>query len=177
MERIFCACHLKIAPLISMENTIDYTIISESHRKVIHRLLDYFERHRIEYQFTGGLAGNLFGSLWKLQDIDIEVHLENLYTIEKAFKPFIVNTVHRYSDDEFEIWLLQLNIENIDIDINAVEDFIIKPNIEIETYIENAVNIQFENRVVKVQPLQDIIAYKKLLGRDKDLQELTQLTE
>lgn len=159
-----------------MNNPIDDEIISENHRKAIHILLDYLEQQSIEYQFTGGLAGNLFGSRWKLHDIDIEVHLESLYTIEKGFQPFVINSVHRYSDEEFEIWLLQLRIENIDVDINAVEDFIIKPAIKIETNIENAMDLLFENRPVKVQPLEDIIAYKKLLGRDKDVQELIDLS-
>lgn len=158
-----------------MKKNIGKNIVSEKQKRVIHLLVDYFEKHNIKYHFTGGLAGNLFGSLWKLQDIDVEVEIKNLYKIENDFNNFILKSVHKYIDDEFEIWLLQLKIDDVEVDINAIEDFLIKPSFKVETKIENAVEIFFENRTVKTQPLEDIISYKKLLKRDRDLEELTKL--
>jgi len=158
-----------------MKYEIDGNIISNAHRKVIHQLVDFFEKQNLLYQFTGGFSSNLFGSVWKLQDIDIETDLKSLYKIQEALKPYVIKEIHRYSDEEFQIWLLQLQVENIKIDINAVEDFIIKPNLKIETKIENAILVLFDNRLVRTQSLEDIIKYKKLLNRHKDLEELTKL--
>lgn len=158
-----------------MTTPINTNVISNAHRKVIHYLLDIFDVNKIEYQFTGGFAGNLFGSLWKLQDIDIETDLKTLYKIQELLMQFVVLETHRYEDEEFQIWLLQLEIENVIIDINAVEDFIIKPDFKIETDIQNFIMKCFDRRIVKVQPLKDIIEYKKKLNRIEDLKELLSL--
>lgn len=153
----------------------DRKIISAAHSRVIHLLVDYFESNTILYRFTGGFSGNLFGSRWKLQDLDIEVTLESLYELQKSFKNFITKPIHRYVDEEFEIWLLQLKIYGVDIDINAIEDFYIKPDFKIESDIENSVNAVFENRIIRTQSLEDIITYKTLLKRNNDLKELNNL--
>lgn len=144
-------------------------------QELILQFIDYFNNKNIKYQITGGLAGNLYGSLWNLQDIDFETNFNNLAIIENDFIDYITVKTSRYIDNEFNIWLLRLNIDGIEIDINAVEDFYIKNNIKIETNLENAIDKVFMGKKVKVQPLKDIIYYKTILNRKNDLEDLLKL--
>ncbi len=155
-----------------MLEKISKNIVSENQSSVILMLVDFFECYGIDYQFTGGFSANLFGSQWKLKDIDIETNLKSLYIIQREFQRQIVNPIQRYVDDEFDIWLLQLRINNIDIDINAIEDFYIKPNFKIETKLEDCVYISFRGKIIRTQHLKNIIEYKQILNRHNDLKEL-----
>lgn len=151
------------------------TFITKKQEEVFLQFIEYFDGNHIKYQITGGLAGNLYGSIWKLHDLDFETTLKNLAIIENDFAHFVIVKTSRYIDDEFNIWLLRLNINGIEIDINAVEDFYINENIKIETNLENAVDKVFIGKKVKVQPLKDIICYKKILNRKIDLNDLSKL--
>lgn len=150
------------------------TFISINQQEVILQFIDYFNNKNIKYQITGGLAGNLYGSSWNLQDIDFETNFNNLAIIENDFTDYVTVKTSRYIDNEFNIWLLRLNIDGIEIDINAVEDFYIN-NIKIETNLENAIDKVFMGKKVKVQSLKDIIDYKTILNRKNDLEDLLKL--
>lgn len=144
---------------------------------VLFRLVEYFNINNISYQVTGGLAGNLYGSLWPLHDIDIELNLDNLYTVEKQFSAFVVQPVARYVDEEFDIWLLKLVVESVEVDINAVEDFCLRPYGPVTANLADATEIQLQGRTINVQPLDGLIAYKQLLRRDKDVADLLRLKQ
>lgn len=150
-------------------------IITNKKLKVIFRIIDFCHKKNIPYQITGGLAGNLYGSKWRLHDIDLETNLEYLYSIEKEFLKQVIQSTKRYKDNEFNIWLLQLNFNGVVIDINAIEDFYIGKGIKIETNLDNAIEMDFFDRKVKVQPLEDLIYYKKILKREADLNDLLKL--
>jgi len=150
-------------------------IISNKQEQLILQFIYYFDNNNIKYQITGGLAGNLYGSLWHLHDIDFETSLSNLAIIENDFADYVTLKTSRYIDNEFNIWLLRLEINGIEIDINAVEDFYLNENIKIETNLENAIDKVFIGEKVKVQPLKDIINYKKILNRQNDLKDLLKL--
>lgn len=150
-------------------------LISKAQQELILQFADYFDNKSIKYQITGGLAGNFYGSLWKLHDIDFETSLSNLAIIENDFADYVTLKTSRYIDNEFNIWLLRLKVNRIEIDINAVEDFYINENIKIETNLENAIDKVFVGKKVKVQPLKEIINYKTILNRQNDLKDLLKL--
>ncbi|MFY7666790.1 nucleotidyltransferase [Flavobacterium sp.] len=154
---------------------ISANIITNEKLEVVFRMIDFFQDRKIPYQITGGLAGNLYGSAWKLHDIDLETHLEYLPEIEEAFYDHIALPTKIYQDEEFSIWLLQLNFNGVTVDINAVEDFYIADSIKIETNLDEAREMTFFGRKVKVQPLKDLIAYKKILKREVDVRDLSKL--
>lgn len=154
---------------------ISADIITTEKLEIVLRMVDFFQNRKIPYQITGGLAGNLYGSAWKLHDIDLETHLEHLPEIEEAFYDHIASPTKIYQDEEFSIWLLQLNFNGVMVDINAVEDFFLAGTNKIETNLDDAVEMNFFGRKVKVQPLKDLIAYKKILKREVDVRDLSQL--
>lgn len=101
--------------------------------------------------------------------------MSNLAIIENDFADYVTLKTSRYIDNEFNIWLLRLKVNGIEIDINAVEDFYINENIKIETNLENAIDKVFVGKKVKVQPLKEIINYKTILNRQNDLKDLLKL--
>jgi hypothetical protein len=150
--------------------------ISKKQEELVVQFIDYFESNNIKYQLTGGLAGNLYGSKWRLHDIDFETSFSNLAIIESHFAQFVTIKTSRYLDEEFSIWLLRLKVNDLEIDINEIEDFYLNGNIKIETNVEKATDKVFFGRKVKVQPLEDIINYKKILNRQADLNDLMKLS-
>jgi hypothetical protein len=141
-------------------------------------LSDFFHRENIDYHITGGLAGNIYGSKWKLSDIDIEVHFADLSRIEKYFSRNVKQQVSRYIDHEFDIWLFQLNFNGLVVDINAIEDFYIfngNKRLKIETSFDNSKSVEYYGLQLKVQSLKEIIEYKQILKRKADVEDLLRL--
>jgi hypothetical protein len=99
-----------------------------------------------------------------------------LAIIESHFAQFVTIKTSRYLDEEFSIWLLRLKVNDLEIDSNAIEDFYLNGNTKIETNLEKATDKVFFGRKVKVQPLEDIINYKKILNRQADLNDLMKLS-
>ncbi|MFN7115942.1 MAG: nucleotidyltransferase domain-containing protein [Saprospiraceae bacterium] len=152
------------------------TIITQQQYLLINQWIDYFTDQQMPYQATGGLAGNLHGSKWRLHDLDFETNLAQLYKIEQDFSAYVTRPVHRYQDEEFDIWLLQLKMEAIEVDINAVEAFYVfngqGEKILIISDLAQAEALLFDARRIRVQPLKDLIHYKKILQRNADVMEL-----
>ena len=55
-------------------------------------------------------------------DIDIEINRENCQKARELFKDYIVEDFRRYSDGEFDLWMMTLDIDGIPVDINQVEE-------------------------------------------------------
>lgn len=154
------------------------TILSENHFQTLKLIVGQFQREQIVYQITGGLAGNIYGSQWPLHDIDIEVQQKDLETVAKLFSDFIIRPLDRFIDEEFDLMLLTLRINQVEVDINQVEDsFVFSQGVRVklDTDLSKANCIDFLGLEVWVQPLEDVIAYKKLLNRQADLLDLIEL--
>jgi hypothetical protein len=153
-------------------------IISENHLKTLNLLIATFDRHNIPYQVTGGLAGNIYGSKWRLHDIDIEVSQTDMAKVAELFREYIVRPLFRLVDEEFDLMLLGLCINNIEVEINQSEDAFIFSDgvrIKLDTDLSKAKKIRFLGLDILVQPLDDIIKYKQLLKRNNDVSDLINL--
>lgn len=154
-------------------------IISQNHINAIKFIIPIFQENQITYRITGGFAGNLYGSQWKTHDIDIEVARVDIPKILELFRDYLVIDLMRLVDDEFDLLLMTLTIYGIDIEINQAEEAFVINNgksirLDSDLFVFNT--IEFHDLQLRVKPLEQIIAYKKLIGREKDLAELTKLT-
>jgi hypothetical protein len=153
-------------------------IISENHLKTLSLAIATFDRHNIRYQATGGLAGNIYGSKWPLHDIDIEVSQRDMAKVVEIFREYTVRPLFRFVDEEFDLMLLGLCINDIEVEITQAEDAFIFSNgvrIRLETDLSKAKKIRFLGLDIFVQPLDDIITYKRLLSRNNDVSDLISL--
>lgn len=142
------------------------------------RIIHTLNHHAVPYQITGALAGNLHGSRWPLQDIDIEVDAD-LARLAEWFPDCLVWGPGRYVDDEFSLDLLQLNIAGIPVDINSIHEVYLRPAsspVRFPTDLSRALDAEIAGLRVKVQPLEDLIHYKRLLQRSEDLADLENLS-
>lgn len=151
-------------------------ILSENHLKALKFVVFTLEKHEIAYQVTGGLAGNIYGSEWPLHDIDIEVSQKDIEQVASLFKPHVIRPLARFVDEEFDLMLVTLRVNDVEIDINQAEDaFLVTKNgqrVKFDTDLCKAIEKPFLDLTVWVQPLEDIIRYKELLGRNEDVRDL-----
>ncbi len=153
-------------------------IISNNHRETLKFLVEILGQHNIQYQFTGGLAGNVYGSTWPLHDIDLEVAQNDIGRVADILQDYTVRPLSRFVDEEFDLMLLGLRINQVDVEINQVEDAWIFTNgirTQLNTDLSRKNKMNFLNLELYVQPLEDIIKYKNLLGRQADINDLMKL--
>ncbi|MES2668205.1 MAG: hypothetical protein V4644_00735 [Patescibacteria group bacterium] len=136
----------------------------------------------VEYQVTGGLAAIAHGATRPLYDIDIDIHKEDVEIVRDSFKEFIVedwNNDLDGPDDEFDIWMMKLQIGGVPVDISQIEgcrmrskggEWIPQPG---EIRAEPG---SVEGVVLPVQNKEALISYKKVLGRDTDLIDIAQIS-
>lgn len=138
------------------------------------------ESQNVRYQVTGGIAGNIHGSLWPPHDIDLEVSAADFGKVAKLFAVEIKQPPHHLVDDEFDLWLMTLSIDGIEVDINQVEDaFAITKDgrrVPFLTDLNRSERRRISGIEVMVQPLEDLIAYKRLIGREADVVDLSSLS-
>lgn len=154
-------------------------VLTENQFRVLIFLVSTLEQNQIQYQVTGGLAGNVYGSTWPLHDIDLEVLQKDFDRVAILFNNFKVFGPSRFVDEEFDLMLLRLVLDGVEVDINQVEDaFGFTPvgiRFSFDTNLDRARHIDFFGLSLYVQPLEDLIAYKSLLGRTADLKDLMSL--
>ena len=127
-------------------------------------ILSILRKNNIDYQITGGLAANLYGSTRELYDIDLEVSDSDVNRLSEICREYIVYGPERYVDEHFDLLLMTLKYRNQLIDVCGIDKMSIK-GFRQTIDLNNAVDIGG----YRVVGLVDLIAYKKLLGREVDL--------
>lgn len=154
-------------------------IISNAHIQALKKVVSVLNEHQIPYQITGGFAGNIYGSLWPPHDIDLEVGARDIPLLAGLFADHITQPLHHFINDEFDLWLITLNIDGIEIDINQAEEcYLINKAGQKQllcTDLSAAEVHDFMGIKVSVQPLEQLIAYKKTIGREADVADLSQI--
>lgn len=159
---------------------LDAEIITAEKLEAIRFLVALLNEHKVPYQFTGGLAGNIHGSLWPLQDIDLELPRAHIELVAYLLRKHIVAPLHFYQDSEFQLLLLQLKIGEVDVEINQTESQQIFSQgewINLNVDLKKAQLIVWHDMKVSVQTLDDLIEYKSLIGRANDLADLNRLRQ
>lgn len=157
-------------------------MISDKHLSALRFIIEVMESAGVAYQITGGLAGSIYGSKWPLHDIDIELAqegIEKLASVE-SLQPYITSPLRQFADHEFRMRMMNLTIDGILIDINQAEGIEINTQgnwIQLSTDLGRAREVHWHGLRLMVQPLKDIIEYKKLLGRKSDVADLTRIAE
>jgi hypothetical protein len=156
--------------------------MTEVQRDVLRFIAQTLMSEDIEFQASGGLAAIAYGATRPLYDIDLEIHRKDAEKVRWLFKDYITedwNNELEGPEDEFDLWILKLEIKGVPIDINQVEDSRIKSK-EGEWILQPNM-LEYEMRTVDgieltVQSKASLIAYKKLIARDTDLIDIEQIS-
>lgn len=153
-------------------------ILTESQDRVLRWLVALLDEAGICYQFTGGFAGNLHGSTWPLHDLDLDVAQADLPHVAELLRPITTRPLGPYVDGEFELQLLRAEQEGVEIDVSQAEDAYARVGgrrVSLATTLANRQRVRVRDLEVWVQPLEELIAYKELLGRTADVADLRAL--
>jgi hypothetical protein len=152
--------------------------LTGSQEHAVRRLIGILHEAAACYQFSGGFAGNLHGSRWPLHDLDLDVAQQDLLRLAKFLQPYISRPLGLYEDAEFRLYLLRATFEGMDIDVNQAEDAYGRCGgqwVSLQTNLTRRQRMPLFGLHVWVQPLEDLIAYKALIGRSADVAELQAL--
>jgi hypothetical protein len=138
---------------------------------------ELLESFNIPYQIAGGLAANAYGSTRELVDIDIDIPQNGFHKILDSVKEYIIDGPSRYTDEHWDIEVMTLNYKGQEIDLSSIENVKIFNSIthqweSLETDLSKACRTELMGITVPVIPKNDLLHYKKILGRAVDLLDI-----
>lgn len=154
------------------------TWVSAAQLDVLARLGDALDAANVPWMAVGGLAGNLWGSTWPLHDVDLDVPTAQLPRIASHGSAHVF-WQGRYVDDEFDIELVRMRFDDVEVDVSGADDAFVFTSAGLRTPLPNTLRERvlrpLAQRWVPCQRLSDLIAYKTLIGRATDLADLARL--
>jgi hypothetical protein len=131
-------------------------------------------KHNIPYQIAGGLAVRAYGSTRPLHDIDIDIPEDDFSKILVDVSEYVKVSPMWYKDETWDIYLMSLSYNGQEIDICGAYQLKMRNKLNskwesIHTDFEKVSYIDFEGLNLPVISRDELIAYKKLLGRPVDI--------
>lgn len=154
--------------------------LTSAQERAVRRLVSHLDVAAVCYQFTGGFAGNLHGSSWPLQDLDVDVARRDLPLFADSLQSDTCHPLGPYEDAEFRLQLVRATFEGVQIDVSQAEDaFGLSGGrwFPLGTDLARRQRVPLLDLHVWVQPLDALIAYKKLIGRSADVADLMALQD
>ena len=156
-------------------------MLTDTQKEVLIFLVRKLQENNIEFQISGGLAVIVHGGTRPLYDIDLEVHKEDREKVRELFKEFITEDWNNdlEPDDQFDIWIIKLEVTGVPIDINQIEDVYLISKSGERALQPSDLDFElkeFEGMSLPVHRKEALIAYKKILGRDVDLVDVEHLS-
>ena len=140
-------------------------------------IVGILKNHKIPFQIAGGLAARMYGSRRELYDIDLDVPEESIEKILPEIHPYIIHGPTQYKDDHWDLLLLTLSYEEQRIDISGANNAK-KFDENSQTWISARAELgasqimEIYGMQVPVIPKARLIAYKKILSRGVDIDDL-----
>jgi predicted nucleotidyltransferase len=157
-------------------------MLTDAQKNVLRFLVNTFTEHGIEFQITGGLAAITYGAVRPLYDIDIDVYKKDVEKIRELLAQYIVedwNNDLEGDEDNFDLWMMSLVIDGVPIDISQLEDSRVRRVGGEWTAQSEVMNIEMrtiDGMSLPVLKKEDLIAYKQLIARDTDLEDIHQIS-
>ena len=146
--------------------------------KVLAKLQELLEMNRIPFIAIGGLASIAWGARRPLVDIDIQVKYSDLLAVKELFAEYLRVDIRHYVTEKWDIKQMVLAIDGIGVDICAAEDFYVVKDGKrylVDNSLDAPILKDIEGIRVPVLPKDRLMAYKRLIGRIVDLEDLAQL--
>ena len=157
-------------------------MLTDDQKKVLSFLTENFQVNDIEFQITGGLAAIAYGAKRPLYDIDIDIYKKDVEKIRELLKEYIVedwNNDLEGEEDNFDIWMMSLEVEGVPVDISQIEESRFRTSGGEWISQPEAMNTELrsiEDIELPVQNKQDLIDYKLLIARETDLEDVRQIS-
>lgn len=135
--------------------------------------------HNIAYQITGGLAAIAHGARRPLFDVDIDVSRADLEAVRDLLRPHLVDDIYRLRDENFDLTLLTAAVEGVTVDVSQAEDAYYRDLAgglhRLDADLGRSVRRRVAGIYLPVIDRDDLIAYKRIIGRPTDLVDVEQI--
>lgn len=142
--------------------------------------VELLRKLNVPFQITGGLAARVYGCPRQLYDIDFSIPEEDFPVVEASVRPYVIWGPAHYQDDHWELLLMTVRYAEQEIDFGgAFQTRIFDPRKGV--WVPFAENFSTaERRIVfgvevPVICKEDLIAYKRILNRDVDREDVAAL--
>lgn len=134
----------------------------------------------IPYQVSGGIAAIAYGATRDVYDIDIEVYQKDIPKAAELFKKYVVDPFYHHVQDGFDLWLMTLKIHGVPVDVCQAEGSYVTgragTKVRLASDLNQATVIKFGDLRVSVAAKDELINYKRVLGRPTDIQDIAQIS-
>jgi hypothetical protein len=143
-------------------------------------IVGLLKKYDIPFQVSGGFAARLYGSQRALADIDIGIPDSRFEELFPDIKQYLIYGPEHYQDNEWDLQLMILKYENQKIDIAGRDTIMIfdkSQGIWIPAHRDMTTSVDMEvyGTMVPVIPKEAMIAYKKKIAREVDIEDVQQL--
>ncbi|WP_456294847.1 MazG-related protein [Vibrio sp. AK197] len=138
------------------------------------------DSEHVEYQIVGGLAAAIHGGLREIADIDLYIHNNDAHKILPHVAQFISKPLTHYVGHGWDLDYFQLIYNDQKIEIGLSENSKIQSANDgschaLEINFSQSNNIEYLGLRLHVMPIQQLVAYKKILAREVDLIDIREL--
>jgi hypothetical protein len=143
-------------------------------------ITELLKRLDIPFQIAGGLAAHAYGTTRELWDIDIDIPEDKFELLKPHVKPFIIYGPEVYTSKNWQLLLMTLNHHDQLIDLGgAYNTQIFNPKTnqwhKLITDFSKAIPLKILGLTLPVISRTELIAYKKILSRTVDLQDISEI--
>lgn len=152
-------------------------------------IFEALNKSKIKYLVVGGVAVNIHGYLRFTGDIDILLLLEekNLEKMDKTMKklkyqerlPVTITDLKNHA--QVRKWIKEKNMTAYSysppVDNPLIIDILAEESLKFEKYAKNKIRKKFQNTVIPIVSIDDLIYMKKKANREKDIQDLENLIQ
>ncbi|MFM2646246.1 MULTISPECIES: nucleotidyltransferase family protein [Vibrio] len=155
--------------------------MSEKVKVALKWLKGLLDAENIEYQIVGGLAATIHGGSRDIADIDLYIHNSDANKVLSHVSQFISKPLTRYTEFGWDLEYFQLVYQNQKIEIGLSQNTRIQSAVDgswyqLEIDYSASVEKEYQGIVLPVIPVQYLIEYKRILGREVDLIDIEELT-
>ena len=133
------------------------------------------------YQIVGGLAAKAYGSMRPLVDIDLYVPGKCLEKLSALAGSYLLHPPTYHKDDAWDLTYMSVMYGNQKIEIASSDNAKIFNRL-VRKWQVQLIDYQLSNRSqlfdteLFIMPLDQLLAYKSMLGRDVDLEDIKDIT-
>lgn len=150
------------------------------YRVALKWVVEILEKHRVPFVVTGGLAAKTYGSKRALFDIDLDIPDDRFSDLLEDAKPYIISGPASYQDEHWKLFAMTLQYDGWNIDLSGAESaqtFDQKTGkwIPCPTDLSHFELCEIDGIKIPVMSKDDLVAYKRLVGRDTDLSDIDEI--
>jgi hypothetical protein len=144
-------------------------------------LKEILDSQQVQYQIVGGLAATIHGGSRPVADIDLYIHQADADKLLKQVSPYVSKPLKRYVEGAWDLNYFQLIYQSQKIEIGLFPGTKILSSCngnwhELRIDFSSSILKRFHDIELSVMPLDELISYKRILGREVDLIDIAQLS-